>query len=240
MIDMKKSLKILALLLLVTTISFGQKLPADSIFANYYKATGGKALWDGVKAFNLKRSYAAAAATPYNADITISIPEKSIHKSKTIMKRSFVYTVKGETGWIKVPIGQKMDVRDLSQAEQQNMRLEMYDILAPFMDYKNRGLIATTVGTETLNGAQVHQVELQGKGVKYNLYFDAKTGLMVRQKQTMAGVETTTDMSDYAKSAYGISYPTKLVEINTVDKKPVNIKSAVTINPSVNVELFKR
>lgn len=230
----------LAALLLMSAGSYAQKLPADSIFAQFYKATGGKNLWDGVKSYNLKRSYSASAATPYDAVITASIPDQSIYKNKTIMKRSFVYTVKGDQGWIKVPIGQKVDVKDLSQAEQQNMRLEMYANLVPFIDYKNRGLIATTVGTETLNGVQVNQVELQGKGVKYNLYFDAKTGLLVRQKESQAGVETTTDLSDYAKSAYGISYPTKLVELTSTDKKPVTIKSALTVNEQVGVDLFKR
>jgi len=230
----------LAALLLMSAGSYAQKLPADSIFAQFYKATGGKNLWDGVKSYNLKRSYTASAATPYDAVITVSIPDQSIYKNKTIMKRSFVYTVKGDQGWIKVPIGQKVDVKDLSQAEQQSMRLEMYDNLVPFIDYKNRGLIATTVGTETLNGVQVNQVELQGKGVKYNLYFDAKTGLLLRQKESLAGVETTTDLSDYAKSAYGISYPTKLVELTSTDKKPVTIKSVLTVNEQVGVDLFKR
>ena len=237
---MKGTLKVLTMLLLISVVSNAQKLPADSIFSKYYQATGGKALWSGVKSYNLKRSYSAAAATPYDANITVSIPDASIYKSKTIMKRSFVYTVKGNQGWIKVPIGQKMDVKDLSQAEQQNMRREIYGSLAPFIDYKNRGFIATTVGTETLNGAQVNQVELQCNGVKYNLYFDAKTGLLVRQRESQGGVETTTDFSDYAKSGYGILYPTKLVELNSQDKKPVNIKSTATINDQVNVELFKR
>lgn len=235
-----KKLQLLAALLLVTAGSYAQKLPADSIFSQFYKATGGKGLWDGVKSYNLTRSYSAVAATPYNAVITASIPEQSIYKNKTIMKRSFVYTVKGDQGWIKVPIGQKVDVKDLSQAEQQNMRMELYDNLAPFINYKNRGLIATTVGTETLNGVQVNNVELQGKGVKYNLYFDAKTGLLVRQKMNQAGVETTSDLSDYAKSAYGILYPAKIVELNSSDKKAVTIKSTLTVNENVNVELFKR
>ncbi len=240
MIQMKNTWKILVALMLINSASFAQKLPADSIFNNFYQATGGKALWDGVKSYSMKRSYSAAAATPYDASVTVSLPEQSMYKSKTIMKRSFVYTVKGDQGWIKVPLGQRMDVKDLSQAEQQSMRLEMYEMLAPFIDYKNRGLIATTVGTETLNGVQVNQVELQGKGVKYNLYFDAKTGLLVRQRETSGGVETTTDMSDYTKSAYGISFPSKLVEINTADKKPVTIKSALTVNQPVNADLFKR
>ena len=237
---MKKILGISVALLLIHTLTFAQKLPADSIFANYYKATGGKNLWELVKSYNLKRTYAAPSAAPYESNIAVSVPDQSIYKSKTIMKRNFVYTVRGNEGWLKVPIGNKMDVKDLSQAEQSNMRYEIYNNLAPFINYKNRGLIATTVGTEALNGAQVNQVELQGTGIKYNLYFDAKSGLLVRAKETAAGVETVTDLSNYTKSAYGILYPAKLVETNSIDKKPVTITSAVTINEAVNPELFKR
>ncbi len=121
------------------------------------------------------------------------------------MNRAFVYTVKGADGWVKVPLGNKMDVKDLSQAEKDGMKYEMYENLVPFIDYQNRGFIATTVGTETINGVATNQVELQGKGVKYNLYFDAKTGLLIRQKETLAGVETVTDLSNYTKSALWIT-----------------------------------
>lgn len=237
---MKKILLFSLAILLISSMGFAQKLPADSIFANYYQATGGKQLWDGVKTYSVKRSYAAASATPYTDDISVSILEKSIYKSKTIMNRPFVYSVKGNEGWIKVPVGGKMDIKNLSQAEQTSMRLEMYDLLAPFIDYQNRGFIATTVGTETLNGVSVNQVELQGPGIKYNLWFDAKSGLLVRQKETLAGVETVTDFSNYTKSASGLVYPAKLVEINSVDKKPVTITSTVTLNNPVSVDLFKR
>ncbi|QRR02133.1 hypothetical protein [Dyadobacter sandarakinus] len=237
---MKKCLKAVCAMLLISAASFGQKLPADSIFASFYKATGGKELWEGVKSVNLKRSYTAASAAPYTADITVSVPDKSIYKNKTIMKRSFVYAVKGNQGWIKVPIGGKMDVKDLSSAEQQKMRFEVYEALVPFADYKNRGLIATTVGTETLNGTQVNNVELQGQGIRYNLYFDAKSGLLLRQKNVLAGVETVADYSNYAKSAYGIMYPAKIVETNSIDKKPVTIQSTMTVNEQVSAALFQR
>jgi putative salt-induced outer membrane protein len=237
---MKKYLRISLALLFVSTSSFAQRIPADSIFAKYYQATGGKALWDGIKTYTMKRSYSAASATPYTADVSVSVPEQSIYKSKTIMNRAFVYGVKSNEGWIKVPLGNRMDVKDLSQAEQTNMRFEIYENLAPFIDYQKRGFIATTVGTETLNGVSVNQVELQGNGIKYNLWFDAKSGLLVRQKDTHAGVETITDLSNYTKSASGLTYPAKLVEINSVDKKPVTITSTVTVNGAVSPELFKR
>jgi hypothetical protein len=238
---MKKFIGISFAMLLVASISFAQtRIPADTIFNNYYKATGGKALWETVKTYSLKRSYAAASAAPYTSDISISVPDNSIYKSKNIMNRSFVYAVKGNEGWLKVPLGNRMEVKDLSQAEQGSMRYEFYDVMAPFVNYQNRGMIATTVGTEKLNGVTVNQVELQGKDVKYNLYFDATSGLLVRQKQTMAGIETVTDLSNYTKSKFGILYPAKLVEVNSRDRKPVTITSTVTVNETLSPELFKR
>jgi hypothetical protein len=237
---MKKILSISLALLLIHTCSFGQKLPADSIFANYYKATGGKALWDGIKTYNLKRSYTSASATPFEANVSASIPDQSIYKSKVIMRRNFEYGVKPNEGWIKVPIGNKMDVKDLSQAEQENMRFEIYENLAPFIDYQKRGLIATTVGTEAVNGVTTNHVEMQGKGIKYNLYFDATTGLLVRQRQTAAGVEMVSTYSNYIKSPYGISYPSKIVQVNSSDKKPVSITSSLAVNQTIAPEVFKR
>jgi hypothetical protein len=238
---MKRKIGFTVAILLAATFTFAQtRIPADTIFNNYFKATGGKALWDNIKTYNLKRNYTSATATPYTASIAASIIDNSVYKSKTIMNRSFVYAIKGSEGWVKVPLGNKVDVKDLSQAEKTNMNFEMYKNLVPFIDYQKRGLIASTVGTETINGVATNQVELQGNGVRYNLYFDAKSGLLIRQKENLAGVETVTDLSNYTKSGFGILYPAKLVETNSVDKKPLSITSSITINDAVSPDLFKR
>lgn len=237
---MKKILGIAIALLLTHTMTFAQKLPADSIFAKYYQATGGATLWGSVKSYNLKRSFTPANTAPFEVNVAASITDQSMYKSKVVMRRNFEYTVKPNEGWLRVPIGNKLDVKDLSSAEQENMRFEIYENLVPFIDYEKRGFIATTVGTETVNGVSTNHVEMQGKGIKYNLYFDATSGLLVREKETLAGVETVTNFSAYTKSAFGISYPTKLVQINSTDRKSVNVTSTLTINQPIAAELFKR
>lgn len=220
-------------------------MTVDSVFAMYYDATGGKALWDNLKNYTLKRTYNSSAAAAYDADIYVSMADKAMSKSKTIMNRSFIYGVKADEGWLKIPIGgsdkaTKYQVKDLSQNEQDNMRLEMYDLLVPFMNYKERGLVATLVGAESMNGAMVNQVELQGKGVKYNLYFDAKSGLLVREKQTSGGEVTTTEYSNYTKSKYGIMYPAAIVETNGKDQSKINITSQLAVNETISPENFQR
>lgn len=237
---MKKVLVLLVSFLSITAVSFGQKIAADSIFSKYFEATGGKALWQNVKTYTSDNSYSAPGATPYTETVSVSIPDKSIFKSVTILKRNITYTVKGNEGWIKVPIGTKIDTKDLSQAEQAKLRNDIYNELAPILEYGGRNLIVTTVGPETLNGVATQQVELQGKDILYNLWFDAKTGLLIRSKTTAAGIVTTTNYSDYKKSAYGILYPSKKSRLASDDKKTVAISSTLTINPPVSVELFKR
>ncbi len=220
-------------------------MTVDSVFAMYYNATGGKALWDNLKNYTLKRTYNSSSAAAYNADIYVSMTDNAMSKSKTIMNRSFIYGVKGNEGWLKIPIGgsdkaTKYQVKDLGQNEQDNMRLEMYDLLVPFMNYKERGFVATLVGSEVMNGTTVNQVELQGKGVKYNLYFDAKSGLLSREKQTMGGEVTTADFSNYTKSKYGIMYPAVVVETNGKDQSKVNVTSQLIVNETISPENFQR
>lgn len=243
---MKKLLALSFIFLLSLTFSFAQKtVTVDSVFAKYFTATGGKALWDSVNTYTLKRSYRSNSSADYDAEIYVSMADKAMSKSKIILKRNFIYAVKGSEGWLKIPLGSydkvtKYQVKDLSTTEQESMRLEMYDLLVPFMDYKNRGLVATLVGTEKILTADVSHVELQGKSVKYNLYFDAKTGFLLREKQTLNGEVIVTDYVDYAKSDFGIMYPSNLVETNSKDKTKVNVTSTLAINETIDPENFKR
>ena len=242
----KKFISATLAFLLAATFSFGQaNMPVDSVFAKYYTATGGEKLWKNVNNYSLKRTYSSNSSADYDSQIYVSMPDKAMSKTKSIMKRDFVYGVKGSEGWLKIPIGgsdkaTRYQVKDLSQAEQDNMRLEMYDLLASFVNYKDRSLVATYVGVDQVDGAPMHQVELQGKGVKYNLYFDAKTGLLKRQKQTVAGITTTTDYGDYKKSKYGIMYPATLTETSSKDNAKITITSELAVNETISPENFQR
>ncbi|WP_373514246.1 hypothetical protein [Persicitalea sp.] len=242
----KKILTATLALLVSATFSFGQaNMTVDSVFAKYYTATGGEKLWKGVDNFSLKRTYSSSSAADYDSQIYVSMPDKAMSKTKSIMKRDFVYGVKGNEGWLKIPIGgsdkaTRYQVKDLSQAEQDNMHLEMYDLLVPFTNYKERGLVATYVGLDQVDSVPAHHVELQGQGVKYNLYFDAKTGLLKREKQTQAGIVTTTDYDNYKKSKYGLMYPSTLTEMSSKDNSKVSITSEMAVNETIAPENFQR
>jgi len=125
---MKKLLAISSTLLFCTLISFGQSKPSgtttttstsstttttvkndtvtvDSVFLKYYKATGGIALWDSLETYTMKRSYRSGSSADYDAEIFVSMANQAMSKSKIILKRNFIYGVKGTDGWLKIPLG---------------------------------------------------------------------------------------------------------------------------------------
>lgn len=242
----RKFLSAAFVVIMSVPFSFGQtKMTVDSIFAKYYAATGGEKLWNDIDNYSLKRTYSSKSSADYDAQIFVSMPDKAMSKTKSIMRRNFVYGVRANEGWLKIPIGgsdkaPRFQVKDLSQAEQDNMRLEMYDLLAPFIDYKARNLVATYVGLGQVDGVPTHQVELQGRGVKYNLFFDAKTGLLKQQRFAQAGVILTTDFNSYKKSKYGLMYPSVLTETSSQGNSRITVTSELVVNEPIAPENFQR
>ena len=160
------------------------------------------------------------------------------------MKRDFIYGVKGTDGWLKIPLGSRDKVTqyqtsDLSEKERENMRRELRDLLAPFDDYAQKGYIATVVGTEQINAKPAYQVELEGKGVKYNLFFDVASGLLVREKVTLPTNEIQTrDHTKYDKSKFGLSYPSETTFVSSIDKKSVKVTTTADFNVKLPDDSF--
>lgn len=245
---MKRFIKILVIVALTHAGLYAQTatVTADSIFNKYYQATGGKTLWDGVQTYSIKQAYRAGTANDYDLTLQGSLPMQALSKTRTIMKRDFIYGIKGTEGWVKIPIGSRDKVTqfqtsDLGDKERENMRRELVDLLAPFVNYSQKGYIATVVGTEPLNGKPAYHVEMEGKGVKYNLYFDVETGLLVREKLTLPTKEIQTrDHSQYAKSTYGISYPSESTYVSSIDKKIIKVTTSVEFNSTIPDNTFAR
>ncbi len=233
------AIKILSLIF-ISLGTFAQT--ADEIFNKHIEATGGKALWDGISTYSIKQAYRGNSAADYDIDLKGSFSEAALYKAKTILKRTFIFGIKGQDGWRKVPLGSsdkatQYETNDLSEKEQENMRRELKENLLPFIDYQTKGYIATVVGSETLNGAKVTQVELSGKGVKYNLYFDETTGLLTRKKLTLStGEVITEDYVKYVDTAYGIKFPSESTYLSSIDKRTLKVTTSAIINDKIAPE----
>jgi hypothetical protein len=221
------------------------KPTVDSVFQKYYEATGGQDKWDQVKTYSLKRKYASTNVATFDAEISGSLPEKALYRNEIIKGRGFVYGVKANDGWRKVPLGSsdkvtKYQVSNLSADKQGTMRLELYDLLVPFLDYKNRGFIATLIGEDKHNGKVVQKVELQSKEGRYTLLFDDETGLLLHSRLLAGGEEIISDYDKYVKSAFGILYPSKVERKEVKRKASYSITSELTLNPTIDPANFKR
>lgn len=238
--------KIISILtfLVVSTAAFAQT--ADAVFDKYVEATGGNTLWEGVSSYSMKQAFRGNSAADYDMEIKGSFDDGAMYKAKTILKRTFIYGIKGVDGWRKVPLGSsdkatQYETNDLSEKERENMRRELKELILPFLDYQNKGYIATLVGSETLNDKKVSQVEMSGKGIKYNLYFDEATGLLVRRKLTLPTNEVITeDYAKYADSVYGIKYPSESTYLSSVDKRNIKLTTTLVFNDKIGNEFFSR
>lgn len=242
-----KAFIVSTLITLISTSVFAQqqKVSPDTVFAKYYEATGGQAKWDQVKSYTLKRKYTSTNVASYDAEISGSLAQKSLYKNEIIKGRGFVYGISSTDSWRKVPLGSsdkvtKYQVSNLSASKQSEMRLELYDLLVPFYDYKNRGFIATVIGSDTHNSKPVQKVELEGKEGRYTLLFDDATGYLVHSRLLAGGEEIIRDYSAYVKSAYGILYPSKIQQKEVKRKATYSITSNLTLNGAVDPALFKR
>ncbi|CAH0997342.1 hypothetical protein EMA8858_03473 [Emticicia aquatica] len=219
---------------------------ADAVFNKHIAATGGKKLWDSVSTYSIKQAYRGNTAADYDIELKGSFSEAALYKAKTILKRTFIYGVKGAEGWRKVPLGSsdkatQYETNDLSAKEQENMRRELKENILPFLDYQSKGYIATLVGSEILNGNKVIQVELSGKGVKYNLYFDETTGLLARKKLTLSTNEVITeDYTKYIDSAFGIKFPSESTYLSSVDKRNLKVTTVVVFNDKIAPDFLNR
>ncbi len=240
-----KKFSFLSLIMTLFVINTFAQSP-DTIFNKYYQSTGGLPLWKKVKTYTLKQSFVANAATDYDMEVKASITDKAMLKTKTIMKRSFIYGVGKTDAFLKIPTGSRdkaivYDVKDLSAKEQNNMKREVEDFLVPFFNYTEKGYIASYVGLETLNTKKVHHVELKGKDIKYDIYFDSTSNLMASLKYKLAtGEEITQEFTTYATSELGIKYPSVGTYFSSIDKKKVKLTSQIIFNPTFEATTFKR
>lgn len=230
------AIKIFAFIL----ISFGTfAQTADEVFSKHIEATGGKNLWDGVSTYSIKQAYRGNSAADYDIELKGSFAEAALYKGKTILKRTFIFGVKGAEGWRKVPLGSsdkatQYETNSLSEKEQENMRRELKENLLPFFDYQTKGYIATVVGSETLNDVKTTHVELSGKGIKYNLYFNETTGLLARKKLTLStGEVITEDYIKYGDTAYGVKFPAESTYLSSIDKRNLKVSTSVIFNDTI-------
>ena len=241
-----KRISIFILLMTVFVFNSIAQITADSIFAQHFQASGGKELWDKVKTYTMKQTFVSNAPSDYDMEVKASMADMSMLKTKTIMKRGFIYGISPSDAFFKVPLGSRdkattFETKDLSDKEKANMKREVMDMVAPFYNYQSKNYIATYVGLEVMGAQKVHHIELASKDVKYDLYFDSFTHLLTKQKEKLStGEEITKEYNTYTTSDFGIKYPSVGTYYSSVDKRNVKLGTEIVFNPTFDGNTFKR
>lgn len=218
----------------------------DEVINAHIKAAGGKELWDSVKTYTIKQSYVSNAPSDYDMEVKASIADMSMLKTKTIMKRSFIYGFNPLDAFFRVPMGSRdksivYETKDLGDKEKTTMKREITDMLAPFYNYQAKGYIATYVGLEVIGAQRLHRIELSRNDIKYDLFFDNITNLLTRQVEKLAtGEEITKQYTTYTTAANGIIYPSFGTYYSSIDKRNVKLTTSIVFNPSLEASTFKR
>ena len=114
-------------------------------------------------------------------------------------------------------------------------------MIAPFYNYQAKGYIATYVGLVVMGAQKVHHVELAGKDIKYDLYFDSITHLLTKQVEKLStGEEITKEYTTYTTAANGIIYPSFGTYYSSIDKRNVKLTTNIVFNPAFDGTTFKR
>jgi zinc protease len=175
-------------------------LTADDVFKKYVTAIGGEKALNSLKDLKIE-----SAAEVQGMPITVTIIKKSGNKimqsvganmnGKTMTFQKKVFD--GTKGYQEQQ-GQKkdLDADEIAETKKEaDLQLELHDA--------QYGIKRTLKGIETIEGADAYILEVvDNKGEKTTEFYDAKSGMLVRQTKVVKGpngemVPQTTDMSDY-------------------------------------------
>lgn len=217
----------------------------DDVLADFYTATGGQEKWETIGTYTLKRSFVANAPTDYDMEINVNTKTASISRKKTLMKRDFFYVVKGNEGWLKIPMGSmdknvKYTVKDLSEKEKATMQQEVKDGLLAFVNYKAKGFEATFDGEESINGKPAQKVTLKRSDITINYFFDKSSHLLVKEIYTTAEETETWEHTTYSTTTNGLKFASVSSYINSKDKKKINVTTKLVIDEQLNAALFSK
>ncbi|RFS13390.1 hypothetical protein [Emticicia sp. C21] len=201
-----KKISLFVSALLISTLSFAQT--AEEVINNYVTAIGGKDAIAKIK--DLSMTFTGEAQ---GANLEILIQKKSPNK----FLQSVSVTGMGEVqkqvcDGTKVRASGMQGSEDITDPEKVKA-VAMQAVIVPEAEYTAMGAKLTYVGKEKVNNADAYKLDVTIGSVKMTEFYDAATGLKVRQvitAETPMGAQTiTSDYTDY-KAINGVKFAHKL------------------------------
>lgn len=198
------------ILCLITGFAFGQT--PDSLVSNFVAKTGGMKAYEAITSTSLKQ-VSDDVKVPYEETLIKSFASKKVMKTRSVVKRNFIYVMTPSKAEVLIPTGglnrATYQRQGLSDFEKSKMEIELNEGLWAFINFAEKGYVAKVLPGETKNEAVL---ELSKLDVLKTFTFDKTTGFVTKEITTYAnGEKVISEYSNYMPVKGGISYPKKSI-----------------------------
>lgn len=236
----------IAVLFSMLFFSCTQAQTADEIIAKHIAATGGAEKWGKVQNIQFVGNYVMGPGMLAPVEnIVATQPAKSNYSSFTWQGMTAVTVVVGDSGWNYNPFSGKRET-DPMNAEGLRLNSLSSDPQGALFDYKSKGYKADYLGTDDMDGEDVHILRLTNKlGDMIYYYIDASTyyALKISRRVRMPDKEEKSQsvLSDFRKNEFGIIIPYSEQNVNDKGEEiggPVQY-SKIVVNGNIDPSKFK-
>jgi len=241
---MKKTVLIPVFLLFAVQVFQAQT--ADDVLKKYFECVGGIDKWKSMTSLRMTGNLVMP-----QGEFPFTLYRKTPNKFKIVIKimdqEIVPQAFDGETGWMINPFAGGEGPQKLSEDQTSALRDES-EFEDPFIDYQNKGFVASYEGTGIAGGVQCHIVKLlkhkgiEGKEMSSYYYFDVENSLQIMIKQATPqtmGQEVEIYMSDYQETGDGFLMPFVLdTQLDGQSIQKLSF-SAITINEDITDDVFR-
>ena len=243
-----KTLKLLAIALVVSFTSSINAQSVDEILSNYFENTGGIENWQKLNGVKM-----SAKINQNGMEIPIEIIQLKGGNQMTVInfqgKEILQGVFDGETLWGLNFMTQKAEKSDKEATD--NMMLEKNDFPDPFLNYKENNYTVELMGKETIDGTETFKIKLVKEPITVDgnkeenisfYYFDTENFVpLVVQNEIksgqMKGQISESKFSDY-QEVEGLYFPFSLTQGLKGQAGQVITFDKIEINPTVDAKDF--
>jgi outer membrane lipoprotein-sorting protein len=198
MMKSNKCILVAALMAMIAVSAGAQTV--DEIFDKAIEAAGGR---DAFKANNTMTVTGTVNITAMGMELPFTAyymrPNKMRMESE-YQGMTIIQATDGEKAWQINPMMGSTEASEIG-GEQGAGFIKQADFDGPFMDYAEKGITPEFIGTETIDGEELHVVKVTyPDDFSMNAYFDVATGLARMLKMETSVGEVTMTFADYRKA----------------------------------------
>lgn len=213
----------------------------DEIVAKNLQAKGGAEKW---KSVNAVKTTGKVNLQGMDLPMTVYAKRPNYMRQEMVLQdKQLIQAFDGTMGWLVNPMMGSEAAQELPK-ELVDMMRNSADFDGGLINYKEKGNTIELVGSEKLEGTDVHHLKVTTKsGHVQHYYLDAKTGIEVKTSAVVdmgaAGKQTIeTEMSNY-QPVNGIMIPHTVKQV--INGKPVVQMTIdkVEFNPTIDDAMFR-